>query len=621
MLAAMLAPDRRCFLRTGIAGLGLSLVRSGAAAAASTERVCRDPLLPQDDPDPEGRLRRLEKVRSRYVYDYTRLATLPMVENVPATDEFSIPWLRQAASRVADLLENFAPGGGRSGERLLAQRRVVEALARGRAIEGGAAGALLSLAQQAASVPRGPERPETLDDYAALFRTIEPPAIVETFQDDRVFARQRVAGPNPLAIRQVSDLDDRFPVTEAIYRSVLPDDHLEAAAQEGRLYLADYRELQDVQLGFFRSVPKFLSAPLALFAVEKHSGELVAVAIQCEQQPGPDNPIFTKHDRQGWLLAKTIVQIADGNMHEAVSHLGRTHLFMEPFVIATERQLAESHPLRLLLRPHFEGTLAINELAHARLLSPGGFVDLLLAGTIEASVDLAVRAVRSYPFKEAMLPNALRARGVDGGTLPEYPYRDDALLYWNAIRSWADEYLRTYYRSEADLAADFEVANWYRELVAPDGGRVVGFGENGSLGGLEELIDAATLLIFTSSIQHAAVNFPQFDLMTYTPNMPLAGFAAAPGARDGRAQDFLDLLPPLPSARLQLVILYFLGTVHHTTLGMYSAGELCDPRVRKPLARFRDELERIGRVIRDRNRERPPYTFLDRGGIPQSINV
>ena len=42
----------------------------------------------------------------------------------------------------------------------------------------------------------------------------------------------------------------------------------------------------------------------------------------------------------------------------AVSHLGRTHLFIEPFVIATERQLGENHPLRLLLRPHFEGTLA-----------------------------------------------------------------------------------------------------------------------------------------------------------------------------------------------------------------------------------------------------------------------
>ena len=35
----------------------------------------------------------------------------------------------------------------------------------------------------------------------------------------------------------------------------------------------------------------------------------------------------------------------------------------------------------------------------------------------------------------------------------------------------------------------------------------------------------------------------------------------------------------------------------------------------------RDERERIGRVIDDRNRERPPYSFLDRWGIPQSINV
>jgi len=99
----------------------------------------------------------------------------------------------------------------------------------------------------------------------------------------------------------VSGLDDRFPVTDAIYGSVLPGDRLEAAAREGRLYLADYRDLQDVQEGFFRSAPKFLSAPLGLFAVEKSSGELVAVAIQCEQKPGPDNPIFTPHDGNACL--------------------------------------------------------------------------------------------------------------------------------------------------------------------------------------------------------------------------------------------------------------------------------------------------------------------------------
>ena len=126
--------------------------------------------------------------------------------------------------------------------------------------------------------------------------------------------------------------------------------------------------------------------------------------------------------------------------------------------------------------------------------------------------------------------------------------------------------------------------------------------------------------MFTSSVQHAAVNFPQFDLMTYTPNMPLAGFAPAPRSRDASEQDYLDLLPPLASARRQLVILYILGTVHYSTIGMYE-DEICDPQIRVPLARFRADLTRIGGIIELRNRVRPPYSFLDPRGVPQSINV
>ena len=598
--------DRRRFLRTGLTGgLGLTFAGNGSAYGGPARASCREPLLPQEDPDPRSRRSQLARTRDLYVYDYERVLSLPMVAKVPRSEQFSFRWLVQGANRAADLLRNFAvkPSGGS-----------IESVARGDAR------GLFDLARQCASAAPGSadlDRPESLEDYASLFRTIELPGIAENYHDDRVFARHRVAGPNPLVIRRITGLDDRFPVSDAMFRSVLRNDRLEAAANEGRLYLADYRELENVREGLFRGVSKFLSAPLALFAVKKRSGELVPIAIQCNQEPGPGNPIFTRHDGHAWSIAKTIVQIADANLHEAVSHLGRTHLFIEPFVIATERQLAESHPLRLLLRPHFEGTLAINEFAHQTLLAPGGFVDELLAGTLEASIQLAADGVRSYSFGEAMLPAALRARGVDDlGALPGYPYRDDALLYWNAIRTWVSDYLRTYYRSEADLRDDFELAEWYRELVAPDGGRVRGF----ALGGLNDLIDAATLLVFTSSVQHAAVNFPQFDLMTYVPNMPLAGFAGAPPSNEAGEQDLLDLLPPLPSARLQLVILYLLGTIHYTTLGEYGSGELCDRRIRGPLRAFRDELERTARTIGERNLVRPPYRFLERG-IPQSINV
>jgi len=39
------------------------------------------------------------------------------------------------------------------------------------------------------------------------------------------------------------------------------------------------------------------------------------------------------------------------------------------------------------------------------------------------------------------------------------------------------------------------------------------------------------------------------------------------------------------------------------------------------LAAFQQELDQIGATIGERNLHRPPYEFLARAGIPQSINV
>jgi arachidonate 15-lipoxygenase len=57
-------------------------------------------------------------------------------------------------------------------------------------------------------------RAESLDDFAAIFRAIGLPAIARDYHEDSVLAEMRVAGPNPLVICQVAELDDRFPVTE-----------------------------------------------------------------------------------------------------------------------------------------------------------------------------------------------------------------------------------------------------------------------------------------------------------------------------------------------------------------------------------------------------------------------
>ena len=113
-------------------------------------------------------------------------------------------------------------------------------------------------------------------------------------------------------------------------------------------------------------------------------------------------------------MAKTIVQIADANFHQAVSHLGRTHLFIEPFVIATHNQLSPTHPLSIVLTPHFAGTLAINDPAARILAAAGGLIDVLLFGSIDQSRVFAVKGAQSYLLNvnTSTLPQTLAQRGV-----------------------------------------------------------------------------------------------------------------------------------------------------------------------------------------------------------------
>ncbi|NES84331.1 MAG: lipoxygenase [Moorea sp. SIO2B7] len=480
--------------------------------------------------------------------------------------------------------------------------------------------------------------------YKDLFEIIHLPCISHRFQQDREFAAQRVAGPNPLVINLVKEqLPDKFPLTNEQYCSVMGEqDSLEQAIGEKRLYLADYEILYGVRAGNFPpAYRKYIYAPLALFAVPQGTSKnrsLVPVAIQCEQTPGANNPIFTspppgtsQNQRWYWLMAKTIVQIADGNYHQLISHLGRTHLLIEPFAIATQRQLAVNHPLGILLRPHFEGTLLINHAARLSLINKEGTVDAVLGGTIEESVRIAAEGVMGYPFSfnDSMLPKILELRGVnDADKLPDYPYRDDALLIWNAIHQWVYDYLSLYYENDQDVQNDTEVQQWLQDLISNDGGRIKGMGETTTSGKVaietkQYLIDVATMIIFTGSAQHAAVNFPQKSHMSYVPNMPLAGYRPAPTTTSGVTErDYFNLLPPIPQAETQMNTTYALGAVYYTKLGYYEDDYFEDQRVQQPLQAFQNSLRKIETMIEDRNEVRPTfYDVLSPSLIPQSINI
>ena len=72
----------------------------------------------------------------------------------------------------------------------------------------------------------------------------------------------------------------------------------------------------------------------------------------------------------------------------------------------------------------------------------------------------------------------------------------------------------------------------------------------------EELSDLITQLIFTCGPQHAAVNFPQYYYLAFTPNMPFAAYTAAPtDMSPGDENTLMDLLPPRNRASAQLLII------------------------------------------------------------------
>jgi arachidonate 15-lipoxygenase len=582
-----------------------------------------------------------------YPFEYNFIAPVAMLKGTPVHDLPRLAWIRKFVQVTARVLDNMRKVKGKSEGAAEKLASLVEAsplrllfqnakelrdaevetvraslAARGAEAEasffGSALALLRSVAEEIKNEPA--QSPGDFGPYRDLFVEIPLPKIADDFQSDAVFAELRVAGPNPTSLFRASSLAECLGLSEEAYREIVSGDSLATALREGRLYALDYRGKTQTLSGTYLQWQKYTAAPRALFAVPPRGMGLVPVAIL----PAENAALVTPRDGSAWELAKSVVNVADANYHELVCHLGRTHLVVEPFVVSTKRKLPEAHPLRRLLEPHFEGTLFINWAAGQYLVAPGGFVDILLSGTVDADRVAAVLGTASRSFHDSYLPRWLAAQGVeDASKLPHYPFRDDALLLWEAIGAWTRDYTALYWPDAASIAKDEALQAWARELASFEGGRVSGFGEekDGTIKTPEYLAGALQMLIFTGSAQHAAVNFPQGDLMDYAPAMPLAGYTALPKG-EVSAEAWRQYLPPREQALNQINILYILGSVYHTRLGDYEDGAFTDEKVRPALRAFQERLRAIESEITRRNEARSvPYHYLLPSQIPQSINV
>lgn len=563
------------------------------------------PSLPQNDPSPDRRQGQLDTRRAHYGWDHAYLPPLAMLRE-KGTDRPNI---------------GHAIFGPMAGE-IPPEERPSTSYILGRI------SSLKTLAANhlATTFDVRKSHFSSLEEFASIFHVLPAPDLVHTWKQDGEFAFQRVGGPNPVVIERAVDVPPGFEgkeVRSRLAQILGPRTTLADLVKDDALYIASYELLDGIPGGPYERGQKYLPAPIGLFMVRRGPGgvgHLAPLAIDLDRS---GQRIFLPSDGMAWLAAKCLFAAADLNLHEMGTHLLRTHFLLETFAVGTARALAPNHPISVLLAPHFRFMIYNNFEGRELLINPGGSVDHLLAGGLDGSLEILRRSYETWDFERFDVASDFERRKVaDTAALPDYPYRDDAILVWRAISGFVESYLGLYYREERDVQEDTELQAWAQELGSMSGGKVKGMPSRIESRG--QLANVLTRIIFTAGPQHAAVNYPQYEHMAFAPSMPGAGYGGlpAPGA-PVTEQSLLDILPPPRQAVLQLETVYGLTSYRMDRLGYYEAGDFTDERVSPLIATFHTTLLQVEHTIDERNRTQRtrPYIYLKPSLIPNSTHI
>ncbi|KAK4429705.1 Lipoxygenase 6, chloroplastic [Sesamum alatum] len=499
---------------------------------------------------------------------------------------------------------------------------------------------------------------------------------------DNEFARQTLAGVNPVNIELlkelpiVSKLDPEVygPPESAITREIIARElqgiNVEEAIKEKKLFILDYHDLLLPFIEKMNALPDRKAYASRTVFYYSEAGVLRPIVIELSLPPTSSSPrkkyIYTHgHDATTnwiWKLAKAHVCSNDAGVHQLVNHWLDTHACMEPYIIATHRQLSSMHPIYKLLHPHMRYTMEINALARQSLINGGGIIEACFSPG-KYAMEISSAAYKSlWRFDKEALPADLLQRGmaVEDPTVPggvklvieDYPYAADGLLIWAAIKELVESYVEHYYSEPNSISSDVELQAWWDEIKnkGHHDKRKEPWWPN--LSTQDDLSGILTTMIWIASGQHAAINFGQYPFGGYPPNRPTLMRKLIPREGDADYEKFLHnpeytFLTSLPTQLQATKVMAvqdtlsthspdeeYLNQLHHIHRLSFN-----DPEVQKLFERFSVKLEEIERIINQRNKNIqlknrngagvPPYELLlpssSHGvtgrGIPNSISI
>ncbi|KAM3356251.1 putative linoleate 9S-lipoxygenase 5 [Capsicum galapagoense] len=476
------------------------------------------------------------------------------------------------------------------------------------------------------------------------------------WRTDEEFGREMLAGVNPLIIQRMQEFPPTSKLNPEVYgnqTSKITREHIETymdgltvddAIKHNRLFILDYHDILMPYLKRVNSTTTKIYASRTLLLL-RDDGTLQPLAIELSlphpqgDKHGSSSQIFTPCSDESaegyvWHLAKAYVAVNDSGYHQLVSHWLNTHAVIEPFIIATNRQLSVLHPIYKLLQPHFRDTMNINALARHILISAGGVLELTVFPS-KYALEMCSSIYKNWVFTEQALPADLLKRGVAVPDPSEphglklliknYPYAVDGLEIWSAIEGWVNDYCSLYYTTDDMIRDDTELQSWWTEVRDEGHGDLKDEKWWPQMQTKAELIQICTTIIWVASALHAAVNFGQYPYAGYLPNRPTISrrFMPEPGTPEYAELESNHELAYLKTITAQFQTLLGISLIE--MLSMHSTDEIylgqrdtpewtSDTKPRHALERFRDKLIEIEKSIMDRNND---STFKNRNGPVQ----
>ncbi|XP_074486015.1 hydroperoxide isomerase ALOXE3-like [Sebastes fasciatus] len=462
-----------------------------------------------------------------------------------------------------------------------------------------------------------------IEDINGVFwfkRTDISDYVQEHWKEDAFFGYQYLNGVNPMLIRRCSALPENFPVTDDKV-SLSGRCSLTCEMQKGNIFLCDYKSLDGLTPNTIHGMKQYLMAPLVLLH-KTPDDRLMPIAIQLKQTPADDNPIFYPTDSEyDWLTAKIFVRGADFHEHQLNVHLLRTHLLAEVFAVSLLRNVPEGHPLYKLLVHHTRYTLQINYKARDLLISEEGFFKKYAASGGEGMMTHLEGSLASLTYSSLCIPVDIAERGLEA--VPNFHYRDDGLKLWDIIHRFVQGVLRFHYNNDTRVQKDTSLQKWISDIFEHGFLSQAGTGIPQSFTTVDELVKFVTMVIFTCSAQHSAVNSGQFDYGGWMPNAP-STLRCAPPTTKGTTSEatMLQTLPDQGTTANGMAVSWLLSkpSSDSVLLGQYGNDHFSDKTPCQLMKAFQGELQSLSAHINIRNDKlEVPYTYMDPDVVENSV--